>query len=50
MKDNKEGKQYVHIFQIITKLRMACDHIAMSLKDVKLGKTLEEKVDKFFEK
>lgn len=40
-KDDNEN--YVHVFQIINKLRMTCDHPQLALKDLDLDKNPLEK-------
>ncbi|CAK57565.1 unnamed protein product (macronuclear) [Paramecium tetraurelia] len=49
---NTSNQSYVHIFQIINKLRVACNHPQLALKDINLQQTPLEKVldkiDKFF--
>ncbi|CAD8083360.1 unnamed protein product [Paramecium primaurelia] len=49
---NTANQSYVHIFQIINKLRVACNHPQLALKDINLQQTpLEmvlERIDKFF--
>ncbi|CAD8115976.1 unnamed protein product [Paramecium sonneborni] len=49
---NTLNQSYIHIFQIINKLRLACNHPQLALKDINLEKTpldsVLEKIDKFF--
>ncbi|CAD8133182.1 unnamed protein product [Paramecium pentaurelia] len=44
---DKNNKSYVHIFQIINKLKLACNHPQLALKEINLDKTpIEEVIDK----
>ncbi|CAD8131351.1 unnamed protein product [Paramecium sonneborni] len=40
----KNNKSYVHIFQIINKLKLACNHPQLALKEINLDKTPMEEI------
>ncbi|CAD8193959.1 unnamed protein product [Paramecium octaurelia] len=43
----KNNKSYLHIFQIINKLKLACNHPQLALKEINLDKTpMEEVIDR----